>query len=59
MLASFRSAVHYYENIAEHNGDAARIAANNDTAMKLRKSLARIENELQSTFYAASHDLSN
>lgn len=58
MLASFRSAVHYYENIAEHNGDAAR-KANNDTAMKLRKSLARIENELQSTFYAASHDLSN
>ncbi|KAL6307660.1 hypothetical protein BKA93DRAFT_726897 [Sparassis latifolia] len=46
-LVDLRSSLHYYENVAEHNDDPDRKAEIHDTALKLRKILTRIENELQ------------
>ncbi|KAH9949345.1 hypothetical protein B0H21DRAFT_820149 [Amylocystis lapponica] len=46
-LADVRASLHYYEHVAEHGDDPARQALLHDTALKLRKVLTRIENELQ------------
>ncbi|KZT08631.1 uncharacterized protein LAESUDRAFT_811244 [Laetiporus sulphureus 93-53] len=46
-LADLRSSLHYYEHVAEDDDSAERKAMIHDTALKLRKILARIENELQ------------
>ncbi|KZT72928.1 hypothetical protein DAEQUDRAFT_808891 [Daedalea quercina L-15889] len=47
-LADLRSSLHYYENVAEDEGDATRKASVQEMAVQLRKILTRIENELQS-----------
>jgi hypothetical protein len=45
-LADLRSAVYYFENIAEH-GDDIRRSILADTATKLTKVIARIEQEIK------------
>ncbi|KAH9929699.1 uncharacterized protein B0H18DRAFT_873777 [Fomitopsis serialis] len=50
-LTDLRSSLHYYENVAEDAGDAIRKTTIQDMALKLRKILTRIENELQSKDY--------
>ncbi|TCD67354.1 hypothetical protein EIP91_000221 [Steccherinum ochraceum] len=48
VLADLRSAVHYYEDIAvDDQNDAPRKATVHDAALKLRKILTKVENELQ------------
>ncbi|KAH8083351.1 hypothetical protein BXZ70DRAFT_958549 [Cristinia sonorae] len=47
VLADLQSALHYYENIAEDGDDKDRKAAIHDAALRLRKILTKIENELQ------------
>lgn len=48
VLADLRSALHYYEHVAEHNDDPQRNSAIQAAAIKLRKTLTQIENEIQS-----------
>ncbi|KAI0962288.1 hypothetical protein AcV7_001167 [Taiwanofungus camphoratus] len=47
VLADLRSALHYYEHVAEHNDDPQRNSAIQAAAIKLRKTLTQIENEIQ------------
>ncbi|TFY68606.1 hypothetical protein EVJ58_g910 [Rhodofomes roseus] len=47
-LLDLRASLHYYENVAEDDGDATRKDTIQEMALKLRKTLTRIENELQS-----------
>lgn len=47
-LADLRSAVHYYENVAEDDGDEMRRGMIQDTATTLRKIIASLEVELHS-----------
>ncbi|THH29499.1 hypothetical protein EUX98_g4690 [Antrodiella citrinella] len=47
VFADLRSAVHYYENIAEDIDDDIRKDLLRDSALKLRKILTKVENELQ------------
>ena len=57
-LTDLRSSVHYYENVAEDDGDETRKATLQEMSKKLRKVLTRVENELQSRahLYSAMHD---
>lgn len=48
MLADLRSAVHYYEQIADDKEDLERKSQIHEAARRLRKILTKIENELQS-----------
>lgn len=48
VLENFRSAIYYYENIVEDNDDEARKSAIPEIAVKLRKNLAHLEEEIQS-----------
>lgn len=48
-LADLRSAVYYFENIAEDNDDNDRREMLVDAAMKLTKVIAKIEDEVKRT----------
>ena len=47
-MADLRSAVHYYEHIADDKEDLERKSQIHEAARRLRKILTKIENELQS-----------
>lgn len=47
VLADLRSSLHYFENIADDNNDDIRKVSLKNTGMQLRRTIARIENELQ------------
>ena len=49
-LADLRSAVYYFENIAEDDGDDARRGMLADTVVKLGKIITHIEDEVKRTY---------
>ena len=49
-LADVRSAVYYFENIAEDDGDDARRGMLADTVVKLGKIITHIEDEVKRTY---------